>query len=201
MFIDQLQVLDLEASNNPSTPTPVVEVSKSNNEDVSDFDNIGLNKDESIYLDHSVHRFDAASHRDEALDEVDALTENLKSVINKGQNFEYEKDSDASAMVQIKEAYVSKFRKEVDFHHKIAYRFEKAYRLRKKMVDGPNYLNVEIIECISEHSGYLEQDPMVFFYCLYFCIYYNNPEMVEFLRTLIKKMKIGFHVEIGFLLD
>jgi len=29
---------------------------------------------------------------------------------------------------------------------------------------------------------------MALFYCLYFCIYYNNPDLVEFLRTLIKKM-------------
>ena len=28
--------------------------------------------------------------------------------------------------------YMNQFRKEVDFHHKIAYRFEKAYRLGKK---------------------------------------------------------------------
>jgi hypothetical protein len=29
--------------------------------------------------------------------------------------------------------YMSLFRKEVDFHHKVAYRFEKAYRLGKKV--------------------------------------------------------------------
>ena len=29
---------------------------------------------------------------------------------------------------------------------------------------------------------------MTLFYCLYFCIYYNNPEMVNFLRILIKKI-------------
>jgi len=28
--------------------------------------------------------------------------------------------------------YMNQFRKEVDFHHKVAYRFEKAYRLGKK---------------------------------------------------------------------
>ena len=33
---------------------------------------------------------------------------------------------------KIKEEYLQKFRKEVDFHHKVAYRFEKAYRLTKK---------------------------------------------------------------------
>ena len=34
---------------------------------------------------------------------------------------------------KIREDYLKKFRKEVDFHHKVAYRFEKAYRLGKKM--------------------------------------------------------------------
>jgi hypothetical protein len=33
----------------------------------------------------------------------------------------------------MKEHYLKRFRKEVDFHHKVAYRFEKAYRLGKKM--------------------------------------------------------------------
>jgi hypothetical protein len=47
---------------------------------------------------------------------------------------------------------------------------------------------MEIIEIISEHGDYIEQDPMALFYCLYFCIYYNNPDLVEFLRTLISKM-------------
>ena len=28
--------------------------------------------------------------------------------------------------------FAALFRKEVDFHHKVAYRFEKAYRLKKK---------------------------------------------------------------------
>ena len=31
----------------------------------------------------------------------------------------------------IREEYMQKFRKEVDFHHKVAYRYEKAYRLGK----------------------------------------------------------------------
>ena len=33
---------------------------------------------------------------------------------------------------KIRQDYMIKFRKEVDFHHKVAYRFEKAYRLGKK---------------------------------------------------------------------
>ena len=49
-------------------------------------------------------------------------------------------------------------------------------------------MNLEIIDIISDHSDYIEQDQMALFYCLYFCIYYNNPDLVEFLRTLIQKM-------------
>ena len=32
----------------------------------------------------------------------------------------------------VKNDYLQKFRREVDFHHKVFYRFEKAYRLGKK---------------------------------------------------------------------
>jgi len=81
------------------------------------------------------------------------------------------------------------FRKEVDFHHKIAYRFEKAYRLNKQTDERKQTLNLDIIECISEHSGYIEQDPMALFYCLYFCIYYKNDDLIEFLRVLVTKLK------------
>lgn len=87
---------------------------------------------------------------------------------------------------KIKDIYVDIFKKEVDFHHKIAYRFEKAYRLGKKTTEKKYMLNLEIIDCISEHSGYVEQDPMTLFYCLFFCIYYNNNELIEMLRFLIK---------------
>lgn len=84
--------------------------------------------------------------------------------------------------------YTALFRKEVDFHHKIAYRFEKAYRLGKKMSEKRQGLNLDIIDCLSEHSGYIEQDPMALFYCLFFCVYYKNEELVEFLRNIIQKM-------------
>ena len=33
---------------------------------------------------------------------------------------------------KVRNEYLAKFRKEVDFHHKVAYRFEKCYRLGKK---------------------------------------------------------------------
>lgn len=56
----------------------------------------------------------------------------------------------------MREHYLRRFRKEVDFHHKVAYRFEKAYRLGKKMSEKKQSLNLDIIDCISEHSGYIE---------------------------------------------
>jgi len=57
---------------------------------------------------------------------------------------------------KIKREYLNKFRKEVDFHHKVAFRFEKCYRLSKKQPEKRNTLNLEIIEIISEHSDYIE---------------------------------------------
>ena len=89
---------------------------------------------------------------------------------------------------KIRDEYMQKFRKEVDFHHKVAYRFEKAYRLGKNQSQKKHALNQEIIDIITDHSDYIDEDKMALFYCLYFCVYYNNPDLVEFLRTLIKKM-------------
>ena len=42
---------------------------------------------------------------------------------------------------KIRDEYMLKFRKEVDFHHKVAYRFEKAYRLGKNQSDKKHQLN------------------------------------------------------------
>ena len=88
----------------------------------------------------------------------------------------------------VRNQYLAKFRKEVDFHHKVAYRYEKAYRLGKKQPQKKQALNLEIIDIINEHADYIEEDQMALFYCLYFCVYYNNPDLVEFLRTLINKL-------------
>lgn len=90
---------------------------------------------------------------------------------------------------KIRGDFLKIFRKEVDFHHKVAYRFEKAYRLGKKMSLKKMALNAEIISIISEHDSYVEQDPMALFYCLYFCIYYNNPDIVDFLKILVEKLE------------
>jgi hypothetical protein len=35
----------------------------------------------------------------------------------------------------VREHFMKRFRAEVDFHHKVAYRYEKAYRLGKKMME------------------------------------------------------------------
>lgn len=88
----------------------------------------------------------------------------------------------------MKTYYMQHFSKEVDFHHKVAYRFEKAYRLGKKMSAKKQTLNLEVIDCIGEHSNYIEQDHMSLFYLLFFCIYYNNAELVDFVRSLINRV-------------
>ena len=49
-------------------------------------------------------------------------------------------------------------------------------------------LNNEITNIIVEHDSYIEQDPMALFYCLFFCIYFKNEDLVEFLRNLIHKI-------------
>jgi hypothetical protein len=79
-------------------------------------------------------------------------------------------------------------RKEVDFHHKVAYRFERAYRITKKQPEKISQLNMDVISVISEHSEFIMNDPSALFFCLYFCIFYKNPDLVEFLRTLLAKM-------------
>lgn len=56
----------------------------------------------------------------------------------------------------IKNDYMLKFRKEVDFHHKVAYRFEKSYRLSKNHPEKRETLNEEIVDIIMEHSNYIE---------------------------------------------
>ena len=87
------------------------------------------------------------------------------------------------------EFFAKKFMKEVDFHHKIAYRFEKAYRLGKKVEKKQRAtLNLEVIDAINEYMVYIEQDNMSLFYLVFFCIYYRNSMLLEFIRNLITKI-------------
>ena len=97
-------------------------------------------------------------------------------------------DKERDELNKKQEYFIKQFRKEVDFHHKVAYFFEKAYRVGKKMPDRRKTLGLEIIGCIGEHSSYIETDHMALFYCLFFCIYYKNHELVEFLRSMIVSM-------------
>lgn len=57
---------------------------------------------------------------------------------------------------QIQQFYQEQFENEVDFHHRVAYRFEKAYRLSKKNKSRLTTLNLEVIDCISEFSEYID---------------------------------------------
>ena len=60
---------------------------------------------------------------------------------------------------EMRNQYMVKARKEVDFHHKVAYRFEKVYKLGKKQALQKAQvikLNQEIIEVITEHSDYID---------------------------------------------
>lgn len=91
--------------------------------------------------------------------------------------------------------YKDRFKKEVDFHHKLSYRFEKAYRLGKKMPEKRHTLNLEIIDCISDHSSYIEQDHMSLFYLLFFCVYFKNDELLNFIRLLIERIPPNEKVE------
>ena len=56
---------------------------------------------------------------------------------------------------RIKNEYLSKFRKEVDFHHKIAYRFERSYNLGKKNPERKQELDLEVIDLLSDFSDYI----------------------------------------------
>ena len=135
------------------------------------------NQDPSVQYPEGFNKSDDLN-QDGQIDHIERAIK-VNKVINKNEHTIEDK---------VKEDYLKRFRKEVDFHHKVAYRFEKAYRLGKKMTIKKAALNQEILNIIDEHHSYIEQDPMALFYCLYFCIYYNNPEVVEFLTFLISKM-------------
>jgi len=98
------------------------------------------------------------------------------------------KDSEETIKIEARRHLMIRMRNEVDFHHKMCFRFEKAFRLGRVGNIRKQTLNLELIECISDHSTYIAQDPMSVFYCLFFCIFFNNPEFVEFLRNIIQKL-------------
>ena len=82
------------------------------------------------------------------------------------------------------------FEKEVDFHHQIAYGFEKSYqfRINQKPQNMVLQANKEIMALLDNQLWILEIDPMILFYCLHFSVYYQNTEMIEFTRKLIDSL-------------
>jgi len=74
----------------------------------------------------------------------------------------------------IKKEFLKKFRSEVDFHHRVAFRFEKAYQLCRKQPEKKELLNKEIMDVVTDCSSYLEYEPTGLAYLLFFCILYNN---------------------------
>jgi len=41
---------------------------------------------------------------------------------------------------------------------------------------------------VREFSWYIDQEESSVFFCLYFCVYYNIPELVEFFRKIIESV-------------
>lgn len=80
------------------------------------------------------------------------------------------------------------FEKEVDFHHQIAYRFEKSWKI--KINNGLESIieqaDNDIKELLENQLWILEIDPMILFYCLHFSVYYQNHEMCEWTEQMIK---------------
>ena len=89
---------------------------------------------------------------------------------------------------QILNEYENKFNKEVDIHHKIDYAFELAAKLEKEHHEKKDEADMEIIQLLREYSDYIQHDPLVLFYCLFFCVYFNNSFILDFVRTVILKM-------------
>lgn len=67
----------------------------------------------------------------------DQVVENLELQVKRMNMQEVIKNIDDK---QLREHYIKKFRKEVDFHHKVCYRFEKAYRLGKEQSHSQNMI-------------------------------------------------------------
>jgi hypothetical protein len=53
-----------------------------------------------------------------------------------------------------------------------------------------NAANTFIINLISSQKWILTLDPLILFYCLYFCVYYRNQDVYDFLVPLIKSLNL-----------
>lgn len=56
---------------------------------------------------------------------------------------------------KIQDEYKEANKLEVDFHHKVAYKFERAYRISKQQPQKLAELNLDIVAVISEDSDYI----------------------------------------------
>ena len=52
-----------------------------------------------------------------------------------------------------------------------------------------------LIQLIGSFSDYIEQDTMSLFYVLFFCVFYRNQEMIQFVRSLLSKQKKNHKIE------
>ena len=77
----------------------------------------------------------------------------------------------------------------VDLFHKLAYRFEKVYKLGKEKPEQSKAINLEIINLICENSEEVSRDSTILFYCVFFCIYHANMDIYNFLKTLMSKLQ------------
>ena len=79
----------------------------------------------------------------------------------------------------------------MDVHHKIAYTFERSYKIGRRFPDKIDGWNMEIICILSEHSDYIYSDPEVLFFAAFFCVFYNNQFLLNFLKSLIERIRIN----------
>lgn len=75
---------------------------------------------------------------------------------------------------------------QLDARHQIAYAFEKAARLKAnqkpdKVVEAANK---DILKMLSSQSWVIKADPMLLFYCIYFCVFYKNEDVLGPMREL-----------------
>jgi len=75
------------------------------------------------------------------------------------------------------------FKEDVDFLHQIAYCFERSYGLKMAGKEERIIIqsNKEIKDLINGGEWIIKMDPMILFYCLYFCVYYENELLKEYL--------------------
>lgn len=88
----------------------------------------GMNYDDMDMGEQQPHKYPTGYQTEDDLNmdgNIDEMEHQIK-VIGMKEDIREKVDD------EVRREYLAKFRKEVDFHHKVAYRFEKSYRLGKK---------------------------------------------------------------------